>query len=60
MESPLARVKLRRYSRRRKIERLFAWPRSFRRIATRFYLHDENYLGSVHLGRVRILLRCYS
>ena len=51
--------KLRRYKRRWKIERLFAWLQNFRRIAMRFDSHDENYLGFVHLGCIRILLRCY-
>jgi transposase len=51
--------RLRRYKRRWKIERLFAWLQNFRRIAMRFDFHDENYLGFVHLGCIRILLRCY-
>jgi transposase len=51
--------KLRRYKRRWKIARLFAWLQNFRRIAMRFDFHDENYLGFVHLGCIRILLRCY-
>lgn len=50
---------LRRYKRRWKIERLFAWLQNFRRIAMRFDFHDENYPGFVHLGCIRILLRCY-
>jgi transposase len=50
---------LRRYRRRWKVERLFAWLQNFRRIATRFEYHAENYLGFVHLGCIRILLRCY-
>ena len=50
---------LRRYKRRWKIERLFSWLQKFRRIATRFDFHDENYLGFVHLGCIKILLRCY-
>ncbi len=36
---------LRRYRRWWKIERLFAWLQNFRRIATRFDYHAENYLG---------------
>ena len=51
--------KLRRYKRRWKIERLFAWLHNFRRIAMRFDFHDENYRGFVRLGCIRILLRCY-
>jgi len=52
--------KLRRYCRRWKVERLFSWLQNFRRIAMRFDFRDENYLGFVHLGCIRILLRCYS
>jgi transposase len=51
--------KLRRYKRRWKIERLFAWLHNFRRIAMRFDFRDENYLRFVHLGCITILLRCY-
>jgi transposase len=50
---------LRRYKRRWKIERLWSWLFNFRRIATRFDFHVENYLGFVHLGCIKILLRCY-
>jgi transposase len=50
---------LRRYCRRWKIERLWAWLFNFRRIATRFDYHVENYLGFVHLGCIKILMRCY-
>ena len=48
---------LRRYRRRWKVERLIAWLQNFRRIATRFEPHVQNYLGFVHLGCIRILLR---
>ncbi len=51
--------KLRRYKRRWKVERLNAWLQNFRRVATRFDFHVENYLGFVHLGCIKILLRCY-
>jgi transposase len=50
---------LRRYQRRWKIERLFAWLQNYRRILTRFDYYPENYLGFVHLGCILILLRCY-
>lgn len=50
---------LRWYRRRWKVERLNAWLQNFRRIATRFEYHAENYLGFVHLGYIKILLRCY-
>jgi transposase len=45
--------------RRWKVERLNDWLQNFRRIATRFDYHAENYLGFVHLGCIKILLRCY-
>jgi transposase len=51
--------RLRRYKRRWKVERLFSWLQKFRRIGRRFDFHDENYLGFVHLGCIKILLRCY-
>jgi transposase len=50
---------LRRYRRRWKIERLFAWLQSFRRLLVRHEYHAENFLGLVHLGCIVILLRCY-
>ena len=49
--------KLRRYKRRWKVERLFAWLGNFRRLAIRYERHLENYLGFVHLGCILILLR---
>ena len=50
---------LRRYKRRWQIERLFAWLHNFRRIATRHERQLENYVGFVHLGCIRILLRAF-
>jgi hypothetical protein len=50
---------LRRYRRRWEVERLNAWLQDFRRVATRFDYHAENYLGFVPLGCIKILLRCY-
>jgi transposase len=50
---------LRRYKRRWKVERLFAWLQNFRRVLVRYEYHDENYLGFVHLGCMLILLRAY-
>ncbi len=50
---------LRRYTRRWKVERLFAWLHNFRRILVRYEYHDANYLGFVHLGCMLILLRAY-
>jgi transposase len=51
--------KLRRYKRRWKVERLFAWLQSFRRIQVRHERHVENYLGFVQLGCLLILLRTF-
>ena len=48
---------LRRYRRRWKVERLMAWLHNFRRIVTRWEYKIENYLGFVHRGCIRILLR---
>ena len=50
---------LRRYKRRWKIERLFAWLQNFRRIIVRYEYHSDNYLGFVLLGCMLILLRNY-
>ncbi len=50
---------LRRYQRRWKVERLFAWLQNFRRIVTRYERHLENYLGFVQLGCLIILLRTF-
>jgi transposase len=50
---------LRRYHRRWKVERLFAWLGTFRRLVVRDERHarDYLYLGVVHLGCILILLR---
>ena len=48
---------LRRYKRRWKIERLFAWLGNFRRLVVRYERHALNYLGFVQLGCILILLR---
>ena len=48
---------LRRYKRRWKVERLFAWLQSFRRIVIRYERHAENFLGFVRLGCLVLLLR---
>ena len=49
--------KLRRYKRRWKIERLFAWLSNFRRLVVRYERLVQNYLGFVKLGCIVILLR---
>jgi transposase len=48
---------LRRYRRRWKVERLFAWLQNFRRLVTRYERHAENFLGMVQLGCIVILSR---
>jgi len=49
--------KLRRYRRRWKVERLFAWLLRFRRLVTRYESKAENFLGFLHLGCLVIYLR---
>jgi transposase len=48
---------LRRYKRRWKVERLFAWLGNFRRLVVRYEYHAANYLGFVQLGCILIFLR---
>ena len=48
---------LRRYRRRWRIERLFAWLQNYRRIVTRYERHADNFLGFIELGCIMILLR---
>ena len=48
---------LRRYRRRWKIERLFAWLHNSRRLVTRWEYHVSNFLGMLQLACARILLR---
>ncbi len=48
---------LRRYCRRWKIERLFAWLHNFRRLVTRWEFYEANFLGMLQLGCLIILLR---
>jgi len=48
---------LRRYRRRWKVERLFAWLQQFRRLVVRYEWHAANFLGMVQLGCIKILLR---
>ena len=49
--------KLRRYKRRWKVERLFAWLQNFRRVRIRDDFYPENYEGFVQLAGISILLR---
>jgi len=48
---------LRRYKRRWKIERLFAWLQNFRRLVVRYEYHLRNFLAMVQLGCIVILLK---
>jgi transposase len=48
---------LRRYRRRWKVERLFAWLHNFRRTVTRWEYYEENFLGFIELACIVILLR---
>lgn len=51
--------KLRRYKRRWKVERLFAWLKNFRRIANRWDRRLDCYLAFAYLGCIALLLRRY-
>ena len=51
---------LRRYCRRWKIERLFAWLQNFRRLVTRYERHAANFLAFVQLGCIVILGRQFA
>jgi transposase len=51
------RRKLRRSSRRWKVERLFAWLHNFRRLVVRYGYHGTNLLGLIHLACVIALPR---
>jgi transposase len=48
---------LRRYVRRWKVERLFAWLKNFRRLTSRRESNSANFLGMDQLACVLILLR---
>lgn len=48
---------LRRYRRRWRVERFFAWLQNFRRLVTRWEYHADNFLGMLHLACILILLR---
>ena len=49
--------KLRRDKRHRRVERLFAWLQSFRRVRTRDEWRAANYRGMVQLACIVLLLR---
>jgi transposase len=48
---------LRRYKRRWKVERFFAWLNNYRRLNVRWERHVENYLGFIQLACCLVLLR---
>ena len=41
---------VRRYKRRRKVERLFTWLFNFRRLVVRYERYDTDFLGFLHLA----------
>jgi transposase len=51
--------KLRRYQRRWKVERLFAWLQNFRRLVVRYERHADNFLAFLLLACSIILLRSF-
>ncbi len=51
--------KLRRYQRRWKVERLFAWLHNFRRLVVRYERHADNFLAFLLLECSVILLRSF-
>ena len=48
---------LRRYHRRWKIERLFAWLQNYRRLVVRWEYRLDNFLGMLHFACALILMR---
>jgi len=50
---------LRRYRRRWKVERLFAWLQNSRRLVTRYERRAANFAGFIHLACMLILLRAF-
>lgn len=48
---------LRRYRRRWKVERLFAWLHNYRRLVVRYEVYALNFLTFMQLGCLMILLR---
>ena len=48
---------LRRYKRRWKVERLFAWLKRWRRLSTRWEYKSENFLAMLQIGCTVLLLR---
>ena len=50
---------LRRYKRRWKIERVFAWMKNFRRLCNRCEYKSVNFLGFAKLAAIVFLMRNY-
>jgi transposase len=50
---------LRRYKRRWKVERLFAWLQNYRRLITRFEYYAENFLAFLKFAAFMILAKKY-
>ena len=50
---------LRRYKRRWKIERLFAWLQNYRRLVTRYEYYTANFLAFLKLAAFSILAKKY-
>jgi transposase len=50
---------LRRYKRRWRVERLFAWLQNSRRLVTRYERRAANFSGFLHLACTMILLRAF-
>ena len=50
---------LRRFCRRWKVERFFAWLHNFRRLVTRWEYKESNFLGMLQLACILILMRRY-
>ncbi|HYY72200.1 MAG TPA: transposase, partial [Candidatus Bathyarchaeia archaeon] len=48
---------LRRYKKRWKVERLFAWLQNYRRLVTRYEYKVENFLAFIHLACILLLLK---
>jgi transposase len=48
---------LRRFRKRWKVERFFAWLQNFRRLVVRYEYHLDNFLAMIQLGCIVILLR---
>ena len=48
---------LRRFRKRWKVERLFAWLQNYRRLVVRYEYHLKNFLAMIQLGCIVILIR---